>query len=129
MMVPLYLMKQCAMVFSCENEEFQENAQQISGQTRCVRVKELILGRLWFCKTKFFKATKFCFFSVSAVVPSPTSKVFNAKKLWPGKISLPKSFLPELSQALLSKDSKLFIGRLRKAFVARIFEHFSVYTL
>ena len=47
--------------FSCENEKFQENVQQMSCQTRCLRVKQLILGRLWFCKTKFLKAT-FCFF-------------------------------------------------------------------
>ena len=38
-------------------------------------------------------------------VPSPTSTVFNAKKLWPAKISLPKSSRPYLSQALFSKDS------------------------
>ena len=80
--------------FSWENEKFQENVQQMSCQTRCVRVKQLILGRLWFCKTKIFKASKFCFFSVSAVIPTPANKVFNAKKLWPGKISLPKSFRP-----------------------------------
>ena len=32
--------------FSCENEKFQENVQQMSCQTRCVRVRQLILGRL-----------------------------------------------------------------------------------
>jgi hypothetical protein len=54
---------------------------------------------------------------------------FNAKKLWPGKVTLPKNFRPELERVLASKDEKLLTGKLRKAFVSRIFEHFSAYTL
>ncbi len=57
------------------------------------------------------------------------SPTFNGKKLWPSKIALPKNFRPELERVLASKDAKLFTGKLRKAFVSRIFEHFAAYTL
>ncbi|XP_028416824.1 uncharacterized protein LOC114541031 [Dendronephthya gigantea] len=62
-------------------------------------------------------------------VSSPSDVPCNAKKLWPGKVSLPQNFRPELARALAAKDPKVCVGKLRRAFVMRIYEHFSVYTL
>ena len=55
--------------------------------------------------------------------------IFNAKKLWPTTISLPKNLRPELTRVLNLKEEKLMTGRLRKQFLARLFEYFSAFTL
>ena len=43
--------------------------------------------------------------------------------------SLPITFRPELSRVLSSKEEKRMTGRLRKQFLARLFEYFSTFTL
>ena len=43
--------------------------------------------------------------------------------------SLPITFRPELSRVLSSKEEQLMTGRLRKQFLARLFEYFSTFTL
>ena len=73
------------------------------------------------------------FFREQTFVKSPSvgiqSSTFNAKKLWPCKVVLPTNFRPDLMRALASKDEKQFTGKLRKAFISRLFEYFSGYTL
>lgn len=59
----------------------------------------------------------------------PCSPVFNAKKPWPAKIVLPTTFRPELTNALKLKDRGAFTNRMRKQFVARLFDYFSQFSL
>ena len=100
---------------NCENEEFQENVQQISCQTRCVGVKELILGRLWFCKTKFFKATKFCFLVSLLLFPVQQAKYLMPRNYGPEKfpcrkifdLSCPRHCFQKTQSSLLEDIEKL----------------------
>ena len=55
--------------------------------------------------------------------------VFNAKKPWPAKVNLPTNFRPELANALKSGDRGAFTNRMRKQFVARLFDYFCQFSL
>ena len=69
----------------------------------------------------------------AAVSPSATkglgAVVLNAKLPWPTTIELPTNFRLDLARVLQEKEEGKMSRKLRKAFVARIFEHFSRYTL
>ncbi|XP_068738857.1 uncharacterized protein [Montipora capricornis] len=66
--------------------------------------------------------------TVSAT-PKGAAVILNAKLPWPAKIDLPTNFRPEVARALLEKDRGKFTSKMRKSFIARIYEYFARYTL
>ncbi|XP_068712961.1 uncharacterized protein [Montipora foliosa] len=66
--------------------------------------------------------------TVSAT-PKGAAVILNAKLPWPAKIDLPTNFRPEVARALLEKDLGNFTSKMRKSFIARIYEYFARYTL
>ena len=61
--------------------------------------------------------------------PSPDKVVLNARQTWPSRVELPKNLRPDLADVLASKDSSKLTRKLRNAFIAHLYEHFSQYTL
>lgn len=57
--------------------------------------------------------------------PKGAAVVLNAKFPWPAKIDLPNNFRPEVARALTEKDPAKFTSKMRKSFVARIYEYFA----
>ena len=65
----------------------------------------------------------------STFSPSPDKVVLNARQPWPSRVELPKNLRPDLADVLASKDSSKLTRKLRNAFIAHLYEHFSQYTL
>ena len=66
--------------------------------------------------------------SLQSVGPADTV-ILNSKRPWPSVIELPRNLRPDLLEALLDKSGSKMTKKLRNAFIARIYEHFSQYTL
>ena len=64
-----------------------------------------------------------------SVAPTGATVVRNAKLPWPAKIDLPTNFRPEVARALQEKDPGKFTTKMRKGFIARIYEYFARYAL
>ena len=72
----------------------------------------------------FFVSRKSITFSAS-----PDKVVLNARQPWPSRVELPTNFRTDLADVLASKDSSKLTRKLRNAFIAHLYEHFSQYTM